>query len=302
MYAESRPSADSALTSRCSDSRLAQRGRRGAQRLGEVAAHLALDADGHRGPPQVVAVHPLGQPVEAVLQVGADPGLGQGARELLGRGLGRIAHDGVDRLRQREPGGQAAGQQRQHVGQLLLELLGPPGGEDLEQHPAAGRAHRAAQRVTPSTRLSARHRAGAPSRRRRRRATAHARRTYHSLVRSGRSARSSNRRGPDGRRRGRRVSRSLICSSAGFRPRRAGAGRPSRAWVGGAPRYSSMSWIRRRLAVMNAGEHDGQGDDQQTGEDGGGSRPHPHRGHRVPARRARRPRAAGRHPGRSGGR
>ena len=108
---------------------LAERRGRGAQRLGQVAADLALDADRHRGPAHVVAVHALGHVLEGVRHVGTDPGLGQGPRELLGARLGGVARHGVERLEQAEAAGEAGGRQHEDVGEQGLELAGPAPGE-----------------------------------------------------------------------------------------------------------------------------------------------------------------------------
>jgi len=101
--------------------------------LGEVPADLALDADGHPGPAHVGGVHPVGQVVQAVFDVGADPGLGQGPGELLGRGLGGVPGDRVQGLQEREAGREAGGDQGQHIGQLRLELACTPFGGELQE-------------------------------------------------------------------------------------------------------------------------------------------------------------------------
>ena len=83
-------------------------------------------------------------------------------------------------------------------------------------------------------------------------ATANARRTYHSLVRNGRSARSSSRAVRTVASRP-CVSRSLICST--WVPTALGLALATGRRVStGAPRYSSSAWIRLRLAEMNTGE------------------------------------------------
>ena len=108
---------------------LAQRGGRGAQRLGQVATDLALDADRHRGPAHVLAVHARAHVVERVADVGADPRLGQRPRELLGRRLGGVLGDRVQGLQEAEAGGERGGHQHEDVREDGLELAGPAPGQ-----------------------------------------------------------------------------------------------------------------------------------------------------------------------------
>ena len=54
---------------------LAQGGGHGEQELGQVAADLALDPDGHHDPLEVAALHPLGDALHRVLEGDAEPGL-----------------------------------------------------------------------------------------------------------------------------------------------------------------------------------------------------------------------------------
>ena len=113
---------------------LPQRRRGRSQRLAEVATDLALDLDGHGRPAHVLAVHPVGHPLERFLDVGADARLRHGPGELLGGRLRHVVSDRVEGLRQGESGREAAGDEGEHVGQLPLELAGPAPGEVLQHH------------------------------------------------------------------------------------------------------------------------------------------------------------------------
>ena len=66
-----------------------------------------------------VAVHPVGHLLEGVLDVRADPGLGQRPRELLGGRLRRVPGDGVEGLEQAEAAGRRLlAHEHEHVGEL----------------------------------------------------------------------------------------------------------------------------------------------------------------------------------------
>ena len=112
------------------------------QQLGQVAADLALDADRHHDPLPVAALHPLGDPFERVLQRDAETGLDDDALELARDGLVALAHDRVDRLREREAGGEAARHQLQRVGQTGAEGAEPAGALEPQVEPGADRARR----------------------------------------------------------------------------------------------------------------------------------------------------------------
>ena len=95
------------------------------EELGQVAADLPLDADGHDGPGEVGAVHALGDAVERLLERAAEAGLGDDPAQLLAHRLGDLLGHGLDALHERVAGPQRARQQLQRVGQLGLELLAP---------------------------------------------------------------------------------------------------------------------------------------------------------------------------------
>ena len=127
---------------------LAQGRRHGEQQLGEVSADLALDPDGHHDPPEVTALHPLGDSFEGVLDGHAQTALDDHPAELAGDRLGALADDGVDGLREGEPGREAAGHQLQGVGQAHAErlqaaLLLPP---QVEPGPDERRRRRSVRR------------------------------------------------------------------------------------------------------------------------------------------------------------
>ena len=102
---------------------LTQGGRHGEQQLGQVAADLALDPDRHHDPPEVAALHPLGDALQGVLDGHAEPALDHDPPELAGDRLGALADDRVDGLREGEAGREAAGHQLQGVGQARPEGL-----------------------------------------------------------------------------------------------------------------------------------------------------------------------------------
>ena len=137
IIADSRPSADSARTCRPSRAPLAHRADGGLEDLGEVAADLPLNPDGHHQPRDVLAGVALPDPFERVLQVAAEPGLGERAAQLAGHRLAALAHQCVDGLRQREAGAQRTDHELQGVRELLGERAGPATGA-----PAAGRTLR----------------------------------------------------------------------------------------------------------------------------------------------------------------
>ena len=102
------------------------------QQLGEVAADLALDADGHDGPGEVGAVHALGDGVERLLERTAETGLGDDPAQLAAHRLGDLLRHGLDALHHRVAGPQRARQQLERVGQLRLELLLALAGQEVQ--------------------------------------------------------------------------------------------------------------------------------------------------------------------------
>ena len=135
------------------------------------------------------AVHPLRHPLERLTDVGADPGLGQRPRELLGCGLGGVLGHRVERLQQREARRQAAGNEREHVGQLRLELLASPPRQEPQDERRQQVSQDSARR--PGRTASCRgHRGRAIRATATPTTTATSRSTHHSPARRGRSARS----------------------------------------------------------------------------------------------------------------
>ena len=74
------------------------------EHLREVAADLAVDADRHHHPVEVLAVHPLGHGLEGVLERQAQATLEQCAVDLLPEGSRRLLGHVVQGLRQGVPG------------------------------------------------------------------------------------------------------------------------------------------------------------------------------------------------------
>ena len=92
------------------------------QEVGQLAADRLLDADGLHDPVDVADVEALGHALEGVDERVAELGLGHDPGELLGqRRLGLLAHH-LDRPQERVAGRQRRGDERQGVGELLLEL------------------------------------------------------------------------------------------------------------------------------------------------------------------------------------
>jgi len=94
-----------ALVGRCeAATRARQPAEQGLQELGQVAADLSLDPDGHDDPLEVLAVHPVGDAVERVLDLDPEPLLDHRPAEFTADDRVAFLHDGVDCLRQRETG------------------------------------------------------------------------------------------------------------------------------------------------------------------------------------------------------
>jgi hypothetical protein len=86
-----------------------------------LPADLPLDPGGHHDPAQVVAVHPVRDVVETVLEIDTDPGLRERPGELTRGRLRAVSYDGVHGLRQREPGTKRSDDQLKHIGELFAE-------------------------------------------------------------------------------------------------------------------------------------------------------------------------------------
>ena len=127
----------------------------GEQQLGEVAADLTLDADGHDGPGEVRAGHALGDAVEGLLERAAEAGLGDDPAQLQAHRLGDLLGHRLHALHERVAGPQGAGQEREGVGQQRHELLAAAPGEE---------AHRGDRRSVRDTRPTMRPRITEPVR------------------------------------------------------------------------------------------------------------------------------------------
>ena len=115
--------------------------------LGQVATDVALDLDGLDHPPEVLAAHPVGQPVSASTRSRPSRVSMVSRRNSSAGGRLRLLADGLDALGQPVPGAEAAGQDLEGVGQLVGEP--PPAASGQE---AAGRPGPGAGPPTPSTR------------------------------------------------------------------------------------------------------------------------------------------------------
>ena len=91
-------------------------------------------------------------PVERVLERDAQPGLDQHALELASDRLGALAHDRVDRLGERQAGGERARHQLEGVGQRGVERLAAARLAGSRGRPT-GRRRRGRGRRRPRTRL-----------------------------------------------------------------------------------------------------------------------------------------------------
>ena len=125
----------------------------GEQQLGEVAADLALDADGHDGPGEVRAGHALGDAVERLLERTAEAGLGDDPAQLEAHRLGDLLGDRLHALHERVAGPQRAGEQREGVGQQRHERLAATAGQEATPRPPGTRA---ASRPTMRPRMTER--------------------------------------------------------------------------------------------------------------------------------------------------
>ncbi len=160
MYAESRPSADSVETSRRSDSRSRSVFDVVCQGVGEVAADVSLDADRHDGPRHGDAVHAIGYVLEGVGDVGADPRLCQGTRELLRCRLGRVAGHRIERLGKAEAATQAGRDEQENVRaglsrtSWLCAWPGPAGSARQEEATHSAQGSRDKERQTRGVAVS----------------------------------------------------------------------------------------------------------------------------------------------------
>ncbi len=91
----------------------------------EVSAHLALNANGHDHPGEVDALHALGDAVERILKVNAQPRLDQRPIELRGDRRFALANDSVDGLGHRVASGEAASHELQSVREGGHKRLAP---------------------------------------------------------------------------------------------------------------------------------------------------------------------------------
>src|SRR5690348_6177492 len=90
----------------------------GPERVGEVAAHLALDANRHDGPVHRRALHAVRHSLEGIRDVGTDARLCQGSAELLASRFGGIPGHCVESLRKSEPAAEARRDEKQDLRQL----------------------------------------------------------------------------------------------------------------------------------------------------------------------------------------
>src|SRR4051812_16669344 len=119
---------------------LAQRVGDGHEELGEVAADVPLDADGHDHPREVLAGQPAPDAFQGVLDRHPEPALDQRPVELHRHRRLALADDGVQRLRQRVPGLQAAREHLEGVGELGEERALAPALPDGEEDPGRDEA------------------------------------------------------------------------------------------------------------------------------------------------------------------
>ena len=89
--------------------------------LGEVAADLVLDADGGGHQLEVVGPDAADHVLERLVERQAEVDLADDAPELDRDRRPRLAHDQLDRLEERRAGPERVGDQRDRVGQLLVE-------------------------------------------------------------------------------------------------------------------------------------------------------------------------------------
>jgi hypothetical protein len=104
------------------------------------SSDLSLDVDRHHHPVEVLALVPLGDPFESVLEADSQARLDQHALELRRDGLGALPDHRVDRLGQREPGRERPGHQLQRLGEPGVEGLAPSRSLDAEVDPRDDRA------------------------------------------------------------------------------------------------------------------------------------------------------------------
>ena len=91
--------------------------------LGQVAAHLVLDGDGRGHQLQVLGADAADHVGQGLLEGQAEVDLADDAAELGRDGRLRLAHDQLDGLEERRAGAQRVGDQRDGVGEAVVEGL-----------------------------------------------------------------------------------------------------------------------------------------------------------------------------------